>query len=1008
MSARDFLDYLASQGLLDKTVLDDLRRQVKDSKSPVTAESIAKLLVNNGHLTKFQATKLVSQVAGADAGRRTGGPKQAGGAKNVGGSVNDDLSVVDEVDELVNLGGDDLNDLEPLDELPLTGGPTNQLAPLDELEELEELDPVEPVRSPRQPSPPSPSRSRDAAKRSRPAEPLDGVLEPLDGFTEGGVVEADAPHDDPSRAALAIKKKLRRPNVWNSPFLLLGGGLLILLSVGSLFLWLTLTRGTADDIFNAAMDDYRNEDYANSIKKLERFLRSYSNYPKGVNAEIYIAMARLRQTVTQASDPNRAMEKAREELPLIVDEKHLASDNGIRAVEEARGELSTVLPDIVDAFAQKAKAAQDIAEQRQWLAGGEGAMKELIENNSYFPGSSQRSQAARLNDIRETMGLVRRRITMEERLGEALQDIATATESGDTPRAYEYRTALLKEFREFEMDPRLVDAMRNVTQRQQDLVKTEPLELPVSTEASSASRFRIVLASVEGEGIVGGPNRVFPFLLNGAVYGVDAASGSVIWRHYVGRRTIAQPVPVTDQPNADLLIVDSQSQELLRIKAMTGELVWRLAVGGPFAQPVVGGNNIAVAMTKGRMFLVDAETGAVQQSALIPQTLRVGPAVGVRRPQIYQLADHDNLYVVSRDSMECKQVHYLGHKPGSITVPPLLVLGRLLVFENSGPKTCQLHVLSMNSNSGLDLQQGQNSLLLEGHVLTPPYVEGRRVFVPTSLGAIYVFDVDPRDPDEAVKKAVQERVASREQHLLSYLVSEGTRLWVGDDRLARYDVQTAQNRLNRLWAETPGNFFVAPFYRYTNKLLQARSPATAPGVTISAIDEDDTKRKPFWSAEVVVPLAQLMVSGGKILALSSRGAVYEINGEAVRAGFAKPIQPGGAPFYRYVARMPDGKAVLCSKDKDILVFDPSTGQRNALKLPYPGQVACPPEALDRGLLVALTSGEVVVIDLQSGAPSVLPFQPQVGAGEKVTWRKPAVIDAAQGTFLDRRRFTDAL
>ena len=66
MSARKFLDLLESQHLLDDAIISDLRRQVDESTRAVNAETIAKLLVDNGHLTKFQATKLVSDL-GADA-----------------------------------------------------------------------------------------------------------------------------------------------------------------------------------------------------------------------------------------------------------------------------------------------------------------------------------------------------------------------------------------------------------------------------------------------------------------------------------------------------------------------------------------------------------------------------------------------------------------------------------------------------------------------------------------------------------------------------------------------------------------------------------------------------------------------------------------------------------------------------------------------------------------------------------------------------------------------------
>ncbi len=63
--AKQFIDLLESQQLLSPDVLDELRRQVAESKTRLTSELLAKLLVDNGHLTKFQATKLITELKDA-------------------------------------------------------------------------------------------------------------------------------------------------------------------------------------------------------------------------------------------------------------------------------------------------------------------------------------------------------------------------------------------------------------------------------------------------------------------------------------------------------------------------------------------------------------------------------------------------------------------------------------------------------------------------------------------------------------------------------------------------------------------------------------------------------------------------------------------------------------------------------------------------------------------------------------------------------------------------------
>src|SRR5580765_5064550 len=61
------MDLAEQQGLLDGKAIAELRRQVAESKFVVTPEAIAKVLVDHGHLTPFQARKLVSQALGDEA-----------------------------------------------------------------------------------------------------------------------------------------------------------------------------------------------------------------------------------------------------------------------------------------------------------------------------------------------------------------------------------------------------------------------------------------------------------------------------------------------------------------------------------------------------------------------------------------------------------------------------------------------------------------------------------------------------------------------------------------------------------------------------------------------------------------------------------------------------------------------------------------------------------------------------------------------------------------------------
>jgi len=77
------------------------------------------------------------------------------------------------------------------------------------------------------------------------------------------------------------------------------------------------------------------------------------------------------------------------------------------------------------------------------------------------------------------------------------------------------------------------------------------------------------------------------------------------------------------------------------------------------------------------------------------------------------------VYVLDEATLACKEVYYLGHKPGSVAAPPVMALGHLFIVENSGENSSDLHVLAADAN-GLSLKPALKPIRLEGRVLVPP------------------------------------------------------------------------------------------------------------------------------------------------------------------------------------------------------------------------------------------------------------------------------------------------
>ena len=62
MLANELIDRIERLGLLDQEILEALREQLVSGGTRITPEAVAKLLVDNGQLTRFQATKLIGEL----------------------------------------------------------------------------------------------------------------------------------------------------------------------------------------------------------------------------------------------------------------------------------------------------------------------------------------------------------------------------------------------------------------------------------------------------------------------------------------------------------------------------------------------------------------------------------------------------------------------------------------------------------------------------------------------------------------------------------------------------------------------------------------------------------------------------------------------------------------------------------------------------------------------------------------------------------------------------------
>jgi outer membrane protein assembly factor BamB len=269
MLAKELIDQLERRGLLDQEIIEALREQLDQGGTRVTPEAVAKLLVDNGQLTRFQATKLIGEIRSGD----YSDPDEAGVV-----AEEDDLAIV--------------------------------------VEEGEEVFEVEEVAE---------------AVEAVPVEAIAVEAVEVEAVAVDEVDSGDAIGDDGASRPARTPRRPKPPetkSVWDS-FKIYGyAGIIGLLLLTGGGLYFVLSRGNADDAIEIANKMYNTQNYSGAQEQYIGFLASFGEE----NQYSSLARTRIRMSelyrASSMSDPTRALDLQAEILPEIENEEGMEQERG--------------------------------------------------------------------------------------------------------------------------------------------------------------------------------------------------------------------------------------------------------------------------------------------------------------------------------------------------------------------------------------------------------------------------------------------------------------------------------------------------------------------------------------------------------------------------------------------------------------------------------------------------------------------------------------------------------
>ena len=1013
MSAQRLLDQIAQRGFLEARVLEKVRAQVANSPKEVSAESLAKVLVKKGQLTTSQAKQLLDAMSAAPPPLPDDHFEDLGFASDDNELLPVDDEIVEPVeDEFVDPVNNDI--VDPVEENVVDLEKDDNVTPvvnddLADVELLEDVDVVEPIKGP-------PSVSTNSTVVIDTDDDLgDELPEEFSGRT------VSRKRSFISELLQAVrgggKQKKYTANRWDSPLMLVGGGsLLILIAVG-IALYFFLTRGTGDDAFKLATESYRQQAYDKAISQYETFLDRFPGHPKESAAVVQIGMAQIwRQVDQQRWD--EALETSREVLPGLVAQE---------AFNDARPELATMLPEIMEGFADRATAAETISAAEQDLELANQAFEE-VNNSAYLPTSVRSGQQPRIEQIVDDLESVRRRINEDRELDKAVAEIISLANQGEIAAAYDLRKQLLRSYPSVELDERLVSSIRSVTLAEQAAVKpvTEPPE-PSSGSQADPTLFTVVLADHRGDRLDDLAGEIIIISTNGSVFGLNAEDGSVRWRYPVGYDAPYAPLSLETIGSSDVIVVRQFDHQLVRLSADTGQPTWWLPCPGQIVSTQLTAGRLIIACStdqRGWVFFVDPDSGQVKQGVELPVPLSTGPVVDQDHQRLIQPASYATLYSLNLNDLACRGVSYLGHGKGTVVVPPVLAGGALILAENPGVGFSLVHVLKdREGQAGGEehadqFQSMMDPVRVEGEVITPLNAVARRVLLVTDYGQIRVFEVDLNQPSSPLRLTAEATSAVSPGTQLHVLLERG-RLWVGDSQLSRYELQTSRGQLVRKWINSKGDLFLAPMQLKKNVLFHVRQRSGRTGATVAAVatgSGDRREGESIWETDVAVPPAGepfVDREAKEINVVTGNAALFAVGSRQIRAGVDqsprhKLVGPDLFPLANVVS-LSNGRHVYVSEvgsDRVVtLTGNGASARLNLVTLDVgtDRSVATIPVGFRDALMIATRSGTVEVFDAESGLAVLAPFQPPIESGTTTNWLQPTTLMDDQEAILSDAR-----
>jgi outer membrane protein assembly factor BamB len=966
MTTDEFIDTLAAQQVVDAELARQLRAKAAEGGRRVTPEAILKFLVKTDVITQWKGDELAALL-------QTAAPPGVGRAD------------------------EPLLDLAPIEEDADEPAVRRSRKP-----------PIEPLLPP---APPAGAAPPPIDLDPLLAEPTRRSRETVADLSE---LAAGATGDESARPMRSLKlggghsgKKSTKKrtaggrNQWDSPLILLGGGALALLVVAGALLYFLLFRENAAAVMADADGLFKAGAYNQAAARYAEFAQKYSSHPDASLARVQAQMSRLWQAVEGGAEPSASLALAKQVIAAVESETaFITGGEGEQGLSKAKQDLSVLLVRIGDALVAVADTATDPQKIQSLIADIEATLQ-LADNTKYVPDKFRNAPA--LAKIGEQLGVIRTRQQRDARLAATLAKMDEAIAGGNTAAAYAERLALLADFPALAENQELAAKVRAVSESERGRVKFVAEPRPAET-AWPARAVVAELALAERRASPGAAASGAPVVVSvdGALYGLRSGDGALLWRRFAGLGESAAPLTTRD---GGVIAAGLAAGELWRLDAETGKLVWRLPLDDRVTGITTAGDALLAAGDSGKLFVVNAATGALVGRVEFSQPIHTAPALNDRGDRIFVVGESSIIYTLAAKDYSCVGVYYLGHAKGAVVTPPLAVLNKLVVADNSGTSASSVRLLGIDKDGAVGGEVASDRL--DGLVTTPLATAARRVVAATTRGQVGVYEIGGGS-DKSALTVVARRAGQSAAPMARFARLADGKLWLAGQQLMKLTILPTENQLavESMDRDYEGDAFDAPLQQVDSLLIHVRRPAGRAGAVVAATDLRTSE--PAWETEIAVPAAGAPVVDAprvRVTVVTASGAAFVLDRDALARGVQNDAQRadalvGDAPPYTASVDLGGGSVAAGAPGSDRLLLvrpdDPRQVARPlALAAPLAGGLA----TWDSLIVFPTEAGQVGLVDPHASALAGTPFQAELTPDRKYHWLPPAVVGAGDDAQL---------